>query len=162
MRTLALALLVVSSLTPTSAHADEQAEAAIRSFAESRALLQSTQEDILREEMRFTDEENAAFWTVYRDYEADMHAVRDRQTEIIATYLEAYWAGTVTEPMADGFVDDYLDVKADLVKVQRKHLKAFRKILPPLKVARLYQLETKLESDVNAQLAVFVPLIEAE
>ncbi|MEO1595586.1 MAG: hypothetical protein AAFS02_10125 [Pseudomonadota bacterium] len=162
MRTIALALLVVSSLTPASAHADEQAEVAIRSFAESRALLQSAQEDILREEMRFTDEENAAFWPVYGDYEADMHAVRDRQAEIIATYLEAYWSGTVTEAMADGFVDDYLDVKADLVKVQRKHLRAFRKILPPLKVARLYQLETKLESDVNAQLAVFVPLIEAE
>lgn len=162
MRVIAIALLLVSSLTPAVAQADERAEAAIRSFAESRKLLQSTQEEILREEMRFSEAENAAFWPVYRDYEADMHAVRDQQAEIIATYLEAYWDGTVTESMAEGFVDDYLDVKAQLVKVQRKHLKAFRKILSPLKVARLYQLETKLESDVNAQLALYVPLIEAE
>ncbi|MEL6950214.1 MAG: hypothetical protein AAGM16_08875 [Pseudomonadota bacterium] len=162
MRIMTIALLIVAILAPAITQADERAESAIRSFAESRKVLQSTQEEILREEMRFTDEENTAFWPVYRDYAADMHIVRDQQTEIIATYLEAYWAGTVTEPMAEGFVEDYLAVKAQLVKVQRKHLKAFRRVLPPLKVARLYQLETKLESDVNAQLALYVPLIEAE
>lgn len=162
MRTFTLISLLLLSMAIGNAHSDERAEAAIQTFADARVELQSIQEQILREEMRFTDAESEAFWPVYSDYQADLHEVRDEQAEIIANYLEAYWDGTISGDMADDFVDDYLEVKQDLVKVQRRHLKAFRRILPSLKVARLYQLETKLEADVNAQLALHVPLIETD
>jgi len=62
--------------------------------------------------------------------------------------------------MANSLVDDYLDIKADILKIQRKHLKRFRKIVSPLKVTRFFQLENKLDAETDAQLAVFVPLID--
>lgn len=162
MRAIIFVTVLTSIMLVGNTQADERAQAAIQTFADARTELQAIQEQILREEMRFTDTESEGFWPAYERYQADLHEVRDAQAEIIAKYLEAYWDGTISADMADAFVDDYLDVKQNLIKVQRKHLKTFRKILPPLKVARLYQLETKLESDVNAQIALHVPLIEAD
>jgi hypothetical protein len=39
-------------------------------------------------------------------------------------------------------------------------LPTFKKSLPALKVARFYQLENKIEAEIDAQLALAVPLIE--
>jgi hypothetical protein len=51
-------------------------------------------------------------------------------------------------------------VKGDLMEVRKRYVSEFAKILPMLKVARFYQLENKLAADVEAELALLVPLVE--
>jgi len=47
------------------------------------------------------------------------------------------------------------------LKVQKQYLRKFRKVLPALKVVRFYQLENKMDAEIDAELAVFIPLMEA-
>jgi hypothetical protein len=42
--------------------------------------------------------------------------------------------------------------------VRQKHVKIFKKLLPPVKVARFFQLENKLDAVVNYELAQSIPL----
>ena len=130
------------------------------SVTEARALLQTQRAEIIREEILFTEEEAARFWPAYDAYRRDILEVRDRQVVLIGDYVKAYRTGAVTASMAETLVDDYLDIKQDLLKVQRKHLKKLRKILPPRKLGRLYQLENKLDAESDAQLALFIPLMD--
>jgi hypothetical protein len=37
----------------------------------------------------------------------------------------------------------------------------FREVLPVLKVARFYQLENKMDAEIDAQLALVIPLVES-
>ena len=120
----------------------------------------AAQEQIIRDEMTFSVDEASKFWPAYEAYREDMAEVRDRRAGLIEAYLRAYWDGTVTDKMAKDLVDDFLDVEQDIIKVRRKHLKKFRKALPPKKVARFYQLENKFDADIDAQLALSVPLME--
>jgi hypothetical protein len=46
------------------------------------------------------------------------------------------------------------------MEVRKRYVSEFAKILPMLKVARFYQLENKLAADVEAELALLVPLVE--
>lgn len=129
-------------------------------LAKARAVLQAGREDIIRQEIYLTASEAEAFWPVYRDYVADLQPLRDRRTEAIAAYLLAYDAGTLSAADAEKLVDEHLDWQASVLEIKRRHLENVRRVLPPLKAARFYQLENKLDAEQEAQLAVFVPLID--
>jgi len=84
-------------------------------------------------------------------FQADMILVRDRYADLLTGYLTAYRAGTVSKQMA---------IQSDVLQIKRKHLKNFRKALPPRKAARFYQLENKMDPELESQLAAIVPLID--
>ena len=130
-------------------------------LANARALLQAGRADIIREELRMSDEESAGFWPVYEEYHTDIMAVRDRQTKAIAEYMRIYKAGTLSNEYAERLVEDNFKTRSDLLEIQEKYVRQFRKVLPALKVARFYQLESQMDAQVDAQLAVFVPLVES-
>ena len=162
LRATALALLIGVSAPAAHAQDDESPETAAQDFVDARAALRAAQEQIIREEMRFTVAEAEQFWPAYEAYREDMARVRGRRAGIIEAYLRAYWDGNVTDEMAKDLVEDHLDVEQDILKVRRKHLKKIRKILPPRKVGRFYQLEIKFDADIDAQLALSVPLMETQ
>lgn len=47
-----------------------------------------------------------------------------------------------------------------LLQVQRDFVARFAEALTTVKVARFYQLENKMDAEVDAQLALVVPLVE--
>jgi len=129
-------------------------------LADARTLLQEGRKDIVGFELRLSDEEAAAFWPVYDDYRKSVLENRNRYADLIVEYVGRYRAGDISEAYAAQLIDDIFDVKADLVKRQKKFVKRFRKVLPIRKVARFYQLEQKLDAEIDAQLAVVVPLMD--
>ena len=157
-----LALLIGAAAPAAQAQSEASAETATQALTDARGAIRAAQEQIIRDEMTLTDDEAETFWPAYEAYREDIAEVRARQARIIEVYLRAYWDGTVTDKMAKDLVEDYLEVKQDIVKVQRKYLKRFRKALPPKKAARFYQLEIKFDADIDAQLALSVPLMETE
>ena len=130
-------------------------------FAAARAMVQASQEAIIREELRLTVTEEAAFWPLYEEYRSNTLPIRDQYVMLIADYMRQYETGILTNEYAKGMIDGYFDVKEDLLKVRKRYVRKFAKVLPMLKVARFYQLENKMTADVEAELALLVPLVEA-
>ena len=130
-------------------------------LSNARALLQAGRADIIREELRLSDEESAGFWPIYEEYHADIMVVRDRQTKAIGEFLRIYKAGAASNEYAERLVEDNFKIRSDLLKIQEKYVRQFRKVLSALKVARFYQLESQMDAQVDAQLALFVPLVES-
>lgn len=155
-----LALLPLLCSTVVLGQSSESSILGNQELASARTLLQAGRADIIREELRLSDEESADFWPVYDKYHADMMAVRDRQAKMIAEFLRRYREGDLSNEYADNLVEENFDIKGDLLKVQEKFLRQFRRVLPALKVARFYQLENKMDAEIDAQLALFIPLVE--
>jgi hypothetical protein len=156
-------LLLIAFLAAGAIASAQQTDASIlqdQQLAEARTLLQSGRKEIIADELRLTEEEASAFWPVYEEYQSNVMVVRDRYAETIGEYLKTYRAGEVTDDYAEKLIDEGLSFKADLLKVQEKYLNDFKKALPIRKVARFYQLESKMDADIDAQLADFVPLVE--
>ena len=130
-------------------------------FAAARKIIQESQEAIIREDIRLTAAEEEDFWPLYEQYRADTLPVRDRYVTLIADYMRQYESGILTDDYAKGMIDGYFDVKGDLLKIRKRYVRRFARILPMLKVARFYQLENKMTADVEAELALLVPLVEA-
>ncbi len=126
----------------------------------ARALLQAGRADIIREDLRMTDEESEGFWPVYEKYHAEIMVIRDRHAVMVAGFLLSYREGVFTDEFAEDLIDENFEIKRGLLKVQTKYVSKFRKVLPVVKVARFYQLENKMDAEVDAQLAIVIPLIE--
>jgi len=159
---MSFAVAVLSIFAGLGVEAEDAGSSAVQDeeFGEARILLQMGREDIIRDEIRFSDEEDVAFWPAYDAYRGDVMLIRNRQADVVIAYLKAYRDGAVSEEQANQLIDDALAIKNDLLKVQKKHLKHFRKALPAWKAARFYQLENKLDAELDVQLARFVPLMD--
>jgi hypothetical protein len=131
-----------------------------RQLSEARALLRAGRDDIIEIEMQLTADEKVRFWPLYQAYVADVDVLRDRYAAMIVGYLKAYDAGEISDDYARELLDDWLDYKKDLLKVRERYLRKFRKVLSSRQVVLFYQLENKMDVEIEAELAAVVPLMD--
>jgi len=107
-----------------------------------------------------TEGEAKAFWPVYNAYQSDMVTHYNKLIKLIEAYGEAYNA--MTDENATKILTDYLTLERAHVKLLSDYVPKFQKVLPPKKVARLYQVENKMRAIVNYDMAATIPLVKAQ
>ena len=108
--------------------------------------------------LELTEGEAKAFWPVYNAYQSDMVGHYDKLLKLIATYRQAYDA--MTDETATRLLTDYLALERAHVALLSAYVPKFQKVLPPRKVARLYQIENKMRALVNYDLAGEIPFVK--
>ena len=105
-----------------------------------------------------TEGEAKAFWPVYNLYQSDMVAHYDRALKLVGAFAAAYQ--TMTDEAATELLGEFLALEADHVALLARYVPRFRRVLPPRKVARLYQIENKLRALVSYEFAREIPLLK--
>ncbi len=127
---------------------------------QARAELQSGRDQIIRDDLQLSESELNAFWPVYEEYVAALSPLRDRKAQLITQFLEAYQAGSFSDEFANWLIEENFAIKANWMKIQLDFVPRFRDVLSVQQVARFVQLENKLDAEVDAQLAIAIPLVE--
>ncbi len=127
---------------------------------QARNELQAGRDQIIREELGLSAEQKAEFWPIYRAYVARLAPLRDRKSELVRRFVEAYEAGEFDDELAEWLIEENFAIKEAWLGVQKEFLGGFRSVLPAQAVARFYQLENKMDAEVDAQLALAIPLLE--
>ena len=156
-RAIALLLLVAGASLSTLAQEGESVGDKIR---QTQALVQSEFRQILREEMLFTDEESAAFWPLYERYSAEKRVINEKYLASLIEYVDRYYTGDLTDEHASRQMNVYFDVQLGILDKRRSYVARFGKFLTPIKVMRFYQLENKVQAEVNAAMALAIPLAD--
>jgi len=81
---------------------------------------------------------------------------------LINEYAARYRDDRVDDEFADRAIEDLIKIQIDTAKIRDKYWKKFRRIIPATKAARFYQLENKMDAEVEYILAGGVPLIETK
>jgi hypothetical protein len=129
-------------------------------LATARELIQMGREEAINEEMRFTQNQAEEFWPLYKEYRAELGVVEDRYIVLLVDYVGDYYDYKLTDDDAERILDDYFSIQSDILKIRERYVSEFRKILSPGNVMRLYQLENKIEAEVNVAISQTVPLME--
>jgi hypothetical protein len=108
--------------------------------------------------LALTEGEAKAFWPVYNAYQSDMITYYDRVAKLIDTFAKAY--SSMTDETATKLLSEYLALETDHAAILKSYAPRFRRVLPPVKVTRLYQVENKMRALVNYELAREIPLIK--
>ncbi|RLA31837.1 MAG: hypothetical protein DRR11_09795 [Gammaproteobacteria bacterium] len=129
-------------------------------LAAARELVKAERVAVITEEMHFTAEENEAFWPLYEEYHRDMLVVQDRHVQLVADFVGKYYDYKLTDADAKQILSDYFVIKEDLRNIQKSYVSKFENIMSSIKVMRFYQLENKISAEIDAALAVMIPLAD--
>ena len=164
VRRLAIALTAAALLPFIAAAGASKATAQVapldERIAQAQSLIRAGTRQVLEEELLLTDDEKADFWTLYDEYDAEREKIGERYIKLVGAYMRRYEAGTLTDDDADVLLDAYFDIEMDTLQLEQRYLRKFRKIMPGIKVARFYQLENKIRVEVDAALALAIPLAD--
>jgi len=107
--------------------------------------------------MQLTESEATAFWPIYESYQAELGKLRDREIKLIEKFAASY--ETMSDDVAKKLLDDSLSIDSDHQKLRQSYLAKFRGVLPDAKVARYYQIESKIDAVLEYELAKRIPLV---
>jgi hypothetical protein len=113
---------------------------------------------VITKNLQLSGDESADFWPLYDEYEAEKKRINDRLVKVITDYAANY--ENLSDELAKSLIDDSLKVQGDLLKLKKKYLKKFRKVLAPKTVARFYQIENKLDAVSDLTMARGIPLVQ--
>ena len=122
----------------------------------TRAEVRANRQDIVRRLMDLTEEQSQAFWPVYRSYQEETAKLGDQRVVLIETYLKN--AATLTDEQAKELLDQSFKLREKQLALQKKYVGKFQKVIPGVKVARLYQIESVLDAVINANLHAELPM----
>jgi len=150
-------------LGATSANAQFSSEAVMspQEVQAARELVEIERDMSLIINLDLTPQESEKFWPLYDEYRQKIRSIRGRKLSLIEAYAERYRAGTVDDEFAEMAIKDALKVQLDTVKTRQKYWKKFRRIVPATKAARFYQLENKMDTEIDFVLSGGIPLVES-
>ena len=116
-----------------------------------RERARADKQAVVASALALTESEGKAFWPVYNAYQSDMIAHYDKLLRLVDRFDKAY--DTMTDQTATQILNEYLALEANHVALLKAYVPRFQRVLPALKVARLYQIENKMRALINFDLA---------
>jgi len=123
-----------------------------------RSVLQTERKAVVADAMMFTDDEATVFWPLYNEYNEKVYIVKTERVNIILDYAKNF--ESISDEKADELMLRSLKVQQNLLKLKMTYYKKFKKILSPSKSVRYFQVESKIDAMVSAELALEIPLVE--
>ena len=108
--------------------------------------------------MQFSEEDDAKFWPVYREYEQELSSINDDRLALIREYASSY--EQMTDPIANRLAHAVLDLEARRNALKTKYYERLTAILPARTAARVLQVENQILLLIDLQIAAALPVIE--
>ena len=147
-------------MAPNLAGAQQEAKSLnLTAYAELlRSDVRAQKIAILTEVMGFTEAEDAAFWPIYREYDAEMAKLGDQRMALIADYAQQY--ATLTDAAADRLASRALDLEAQRQAVKGKYYEKVKTALSPRTAMRFLQVEHQLQLLIDLQISAALPVAD--
>ena len=126
----------------------------------ARDVLKTEKKAVIAEVMELTEAESTPFWELYNEYQGKLYLVANKRIAIIKDFADNF--ETLSDEKADQLWISAQAYNQEVLKLEKQYYKKFKKILPAGKAARFFQAENKIETMIDAQLALEIPLIETK
>jgi len=160
-------MMLAACVWPASASAqaakpasqDETRELNLRAYSELlRSDLRSQKVSIITEMMEFTEAEDAKFWPVYREYEAELAKINDDRLKLIKEYAGSY--ESLTDAVADRLAKGALDLEGRRQQLKASYYEKFKAALSAKTAAKFLQVENQLLLLLDLQIASSLPIVQ--
>ncbi|MGC2112463.1 MAG: hypothetical protein WA655_23295 [Candidatus Korobacteraceae bacterium] len=123
-----------------------------------RQNLQAEAKKLIAKNMQLTDSEAAGFWPLYDQYTAEVRKVNDTRFGLVKDYARIY--KTMTAEEADNLTRLLAEADQTIIGLRLQYLPKFEQVLPGTKAALFMQLDRRLDSLFNVQIASQLPAIK--
>lgn len=122
-----------------------------------RRDLRAEKKKIISMNVPLTEAEATKFWPVYDQYADEMRKHNDEFYSIIKDY--AANQKTLTDAQAVQMIKRWSSIQVELAQTRKKYVPLFEKVLPGKKAALFFQIDRRLYSLMDLQIASGIPLV---
>ena len=152
------ALLVVVGAGPVVAQQPTDEE--INEYIELvRMDIRQGRADLTGQHMQLTAGQAAEFWPIYEAYEMSFTSLGDEKVQIIRDYANTY--ASMTDAAANQLATRALDLEGQELELLRDYYAKIESALGGAVAARFMQVERRIKTLLDLQLAADIPLLEA-
>lgn len=156
--TIALSIGLISTLTAQAQVNESLAPEFGADIEAARTIIKTERKILIMREMALTPAEAEEFWPLYDEYVNERRNVNDLRIKVITDYAANY--RSMTNELARRLADESISYEEKKLKLKKKYIKKFRKVLDDIRVVRYFQLESKLDAIIDFDLASQIPLME--
>jgi hypothetical protein len=124
----------------------------------ARTGIQQNKSQFIGAALQLDATQAAAFWPVYKKYEAELATIGDERFAGIKDYAAHY--GSLTDAKATELTDRALGLEEQRLALIKRYVAELRGVLPAVKVGRWYQVEMALNKIVDLRMAAEIPLAQ--
>jgi hypothetical protein len=125
----------------------------------ARDKMKADKKFVVSDNLKLTGSESKVFWPLYEAYQADQAKLNDRLIAVIQDYAKNY--KTMTDATALKIITQRTDLEIERVNLAKSYLPKFSAVLPGVKVARYFQVESRINLLIALDIAKQVPMVEA-
>jgi hypothetical protein len=122
-----------------------------------RRNLRAEKKQLIALNLPLTPDEAAKFWPVYDQYAADMSKVYDEFYNLIKDYAAVQ--KTITDDQASKLMRRWAELNVQVAQTRQRYIPVVEKVIPPRKAAHFFQIDRRLYSLLDLQVAAQIPLI---
>jgi hypothetical protein len=156
-RVAALAPLLLAVGFPAALQAEGQTE---RTNTQTESNANQDRRRLVADYLPLTPTEASLFWPVYELFMKETAQLVDRRQAIVARLGENY--DEMTGEVAMELTTETIEYQEARLKLLKTFLPKYEKVLPPKKLARYYQIESRIRAAVDVEIAKRIPLIKPD
>ena len=121
-----------------------------------KSEIKTDKKAIIIETMQFTEQQSAAFWPVYNEFEHELEKLSGKRIANIKDFAANY--DSLTDKKADELIKTSFSFQNDRLSLNEKYYKKFAEVLTPIVAAKYMQLENQIQLILDLSIAANLPL----
>jgi hypothetical protein len=124
----------------------------------ARSAVQAERLELIAANLNLSESESAIFWPLYREYRTALDQANDKRVDLLVRYFASH--ETLTDEEAISLLNEHLAWKKEVLTIHTSYAKKMNKVLPGKVVARFFQIENKMDTIVEYEMASDIPLVK--
>jgi hypothetical protein len=125
-----------------------------------RQDLRSQKKQLIAANLTLTDVESTKFWPVYDQFSTEMNTLGDQKYALIKEYAQNF--GSLTDEQAKSLINRSLALDEAVAQLRIKYVPIINKVLPGTKTATFFQMERRISTLIDLQVASQIPLVQEQ
>jgi hypothetical protein len=125
-----------------------------------RQDLRSQKKQLVAANLTLSDAEATKFWPVYDQYSAEMTKIGDQKVALIKEYAQNF--GSLSDAQAQSLLNRSLALDEAIAQLRIKYVPIINKVLPGTKTATFFQIDRRISTLIDLQLASGIPLVQQQ
>lgn len=121
-----------------------------------KSEIKTDKKAIITETMQFTEQQSAAFWPIYNEFEYELEKLANKRIANIKDFAANY--DSLTNKKADELIKASFSFLDDRLDLNQKYYKKFADVLTPIVAAKYMQLENQIQLILDLSIAENLPL----
>ena len=118
-------------------------------------ILKDDKKSIIKRSIVITNEDAEIFWPLYEEYNFKMKSINDQYVLVLREYTDKHGELTFAEAM--DLWEEAMDLKQDLLNLEKRYYKKMINGMSPVKVVTYFEIERALKAKVDIELLKQIP-----